>query len=397
MKRIVFVGGLIDRKNLSTFIKKSTCSSSLAQENYFLRIIDSFSLKGYSTYSISSPFLGKYGKQTFLKYNNCFENLDGFYYGKCPTPRFQRLLKLKKSLIEAFSTLKKAENISYDDEIYFFVIQPNYFYLKAAFELSKKYKKSKVILFIQDLPQFTHSEKASGIIKFLKKIESVFSKKYLYMCNGFVLFSSLMEAKLKLNKPCITIETVVPNNYLELKRNNSIKNSVAYTGSLNEKYGIKGFIDSFNKNNFGMTLYIAGDGDCAEYIKQLNAPNIDYLGTLSIEECANLQKRVSVVVNPRENKEEYTKYSYPSKTTEYLLNNGLVACFKLDGIPKEYDTILHYPENQSFDSLVKLCRKLCDVSDEAFSELIKERNKIFSNKTSLSQVDAIINLLTKME
>ena len=38
-------------------------------------------------------------------------------------------------------------------------------------------------------------------------------------------------------------------------------------------------------------------------------------------------------VNPRQNNEEFTKYSFPSKTMEYLASGVPVVAYKLDGIP----------------------------------------------------------------
>ena len=61
------------------------------------------------------------------------------------------------------------------------------------------------------------------------------------------------------------------------------------------------------------------------------------MGQVSLNEARALQKTADVLVNPRLNEGEYTKYSFPSKTMEYLSTGRPVVCYKLDGIPDEYD------------------------------------------------------------
>ena len=49
----------------------------------------------------------------------------------------------------------------------------------------------------------------------------------------------------------------------------------------------------------------------------------------------------AVLVNPRPNNEEYTKYSFPSKDIEYLLSGKPTVAFLLDGMPKCYQDFLY--------------------------------------------------------
>ena len=49
----------------------------------------------------------------------------------------------------------------------------------------------------------------------------------------------------------------------------------------------------------------------------------------------------AVLVNPRPNNEEYTKYSFPSKDIEYLSSGKPTVAFLLDGMPKCYQDFLY--------------------------------------------------------
>lgn len=395
MKRIVFIGGLIDKENIKKFVSVSSCSSSLAQENYFLRLIDSLNKPGFKVSSISSPFLGRFSKQTSLKYNDCFDDKNDFFYGKCSTKTFSRLIQLEKSLLLAFNKLEKKESLK-NDEIYLFVIQPNIFYLKAALKIQRRYKKSKIVVFVQDIPGYSHSERHSAFFEALKRIENHKVNKMINKANGFILFASKMKEKMFLVKPCIVVETVTPNNYKRPNFENRVPNTFAYTGSLNEIYGVKDMVDTFVELGMESTFYIAGDGDCREYIKSIDNPNIRFLGTLSNEECATLQSKVSVLINPRENKGDFTKYSFPSKTTEYLLNNGVVACFKLDGIPDEYDKILNYAYDNNFSALLLLAKKMSSISKDEFERRINFVEELLTKKTADMQAARIVNFLEEI-
>ena len=44
----------------------------------------------------------------------------------------------------------------------------------------------------------------------------------------------------------------------------------------------------------------------------------------------------TILVNPRKNQGEYTKYSFPSKVLEYMSTGTTILMNKLDGIPNDY-------------------------------------------------------------
>jgi glycosyltransferase involved in cell wall biosynthesis len=102
-------------------------------------------------------------------------------------------------------------------------------------------------------------------------------------------------------------------------------------------------------------LIICGVGDSEKEI--IDAAKFDdrivFLGQLPREEVLRIQTEATVLVNPRKNHEEFTKYSFPSKILEYLSAGKPVVAYKLDGIPDEYDAYLHYPSDESAEALSK--------------------------------------------
>jgi glycosyltransferase involved in cell wall biosynthesis len=70
-------------------------------------------------------------------------------------------------------------------------------------------------------------------------------------------------------------------------------------------------------------------------------PHITYLGMLPYEKTLELFERADLLVNPRE-EDLYTRYSFPSKIFDYLASGKKIMCFKLPGIPEEYDEYLNF-------------------------------------------------------
>ena len=117
---------------------------------------------------------------------------------------------------------------------------------------------------------------------------------------------------------------------------------------------------------------------------------IQYLGTVSNEVAKKLQREAFVLVNPRSNKEEYTKYSFPSKKMEYMATGRPVLMYKLKGIPYEYDDYIYYFGNDMRKSIEQLA--IADP-EELAAKGRKARDFVVLNKTSIKQAEKIINLL----
>ena len=112
-----------------------------------------------------------------------------------------------------------------------------------------------------------------------------------------------------------------------------------YAGGVYEKYGLKTLVDAFIKlKRKDIDLYIFGEGSFVNEIIKLSKHhnNIYYKGCVSTEEIVKYEKKALLLVNPRPVNEEFSKYSFPSKTIEYMLSGTPVISTKLPGIPEEY-------------------------------------------------------------
>lgn len=86
-----------------------------------------------------------------------------------------------------------------------------------------------------------------------------------------------------------------------------------------------------------------------------------------------ISKNADVLVNPRQNDDEYTKYSYPSKNIEYLMTGNAVMAYMLDGIPEIYRSFFIVPESNETKLLAKAIESLC--SKQQIYLLLEEQHR----------------------
>ena len=108
----------------------------------------------------------------------------------------------------------------------------------------------------------------------------------------------------------------------------------------------------------------------------------------------SLQKNAAVLVNPRQNNEDFTKFSFPSKNLEYLSSGVPMVGYKLDGIPDEYDDYIIYPADDSPQALRDALSSILAITDgerEAMGE--KARHFVCERKNKVAQAKRIIEFL----
>lgn len=139
-------------------------------------------------------------------------------------------------------------------------------------------------------------------------------------------------------KPYAVVEGFLPDCDFDYTVPRTPK-SVLYTGSLNRAFGFGTLLEAFSSiSDPDAQLWVCGAGDMEEVIKAAakKDPRIQFKGFLPKKEIAALQTRCDVLINPRADEGMYTKYSFPSKTMEYLLSGSKVVMYRLPGIGEEY-------------------------------------------------------------
>ncbi len=161
-------------------------------------------------------------------------------------------------------------------------------------------------------------------------------------------------------------------------------------------FGVMNLVDAFQKGNFkDAELWICGSGECAELlqVKAEEDNRIKYFGLVDAAKARQLQQQATILANPRGAEGEYTKYSFPSKTIEYLLSGNTVIMNHLPGIPEEYDDYVFYPDNESSEAWVTKLREILSIPRaERNARGIAAREFIITKKNASVQCRRIVEL-----
>ena len=178
------------------------------------------------------------------------------------------------------------------------------------------------------------------------------------------------------------------------------KRIVLYGGGLNKAYGLDILLDAFGQiADPDYRLVLCGNGDYVPTIKQAMERDgrICYLGTIPREELLALQLGADVLVNPRNNQQIFSNYSFPSKNMEYLSSGVPFVGFKLGGIPDEYDPYITYPREETpqalADALLWVCR---EGREQALARAAQAREFVLSHKNKYAQAQRILDKMAAL-
>lgn len=241
----------------------------------------------------------------------------------------------------------------------------------------------------------------TGVAKVFNDYETTKSARLYKYIDRFVLLTKQMADKLKLSAPFTVVEGIAsdPNMVCDERLASQYQDEkyILYTGTLNPQFGIMTLLEAFSKiEDPNVKLIICGFGEAETQVLQMQKKDsrIIYLGKLDRKAVIPLQRNATVLVNPRQNNEEFTKYSFPSKTMEYLASGVPVVAYKLDGIPDEYDAYLNYVEDDSAISLAAKLTEICNMNETVRAEIGNcGADFVLKNKNAVAQTRRILEFI----
>lgn len=390
MNEILFICGYIPNDN---DIKNNSINFMNVASNVFSKqFIDGFKQNGEKVIVISAPFIGGFpinyrkayfsGKKYDDEYNYVsFINIWGIR-------NIFRYISLKQYI--------RKKNLYKINKIVIYSVHTPF--AKLAKYIKKKNKNCKICLITPDLPEYMNlREKKSIIYRLFKKYDCRLFYSRIKYFDFFSLVTKYQSIKVNyLNKPEVVIEAIADecsiNKKIQSNNNKNKIKKIVYTGTLNKKFGIINLLEAFVLIEEKAELIICGGGDAKKEVELYanNYNNITYLGELRHDEVIIIQNQADILVNPRKNNEEYTKYSFPSKTLEYMRTGKPIICYKLDGIPDEYDKYLIYPNSDDIYSLAKTIESVIHYDEEklisiqeSICDFLKEKSKQKATKKIL--------------
>lgn len=355
--KVLFLCGVFAEENEPEIIMKAKRPIEYSANIMQKKLIHGLQSQNVDLQVLSAPFVGSFPNasrifnlnwETKEKHQYQYVNFNNIWGIR----NFSRAKALKKAIIP-FAKSKEDKKVIY-------VYSPHTPFLETAVYAKKIDPTIKICLILPDLPQYMNlNAKVSTLYKWGKKIDVDKFERLNQQVDSFMLLTEAMKEKVDTRKkPCVVIEGVIEKQDLETQKesqSNKVKEEklIVYTGKLNEKFGAKLLVDAFMKlKNPNYRLALCGKGDAEQYIqgKCKEDGRILYLGQVSALVAREWVQKADVLVNPRQNNEEYTKYSFPSKNIEYLLSGNPVVGYMLYGMPNDYTKFMYIVEgNQDVD------------------------------------------------
>ena len=287
-------------------------------------------------------------------------------------------------------------------DTFLIVVSTLYFQLiKPALDLKTRFTNVKICSIVYDLPDMLSGQQSLPLriaSKILSKANYEYdSAKYI---DAFVVLSPYMMDKLRSKCPYMVMEGIYND---KLINNNSVEKSpktILYTGTLDSRYGTDELVDAFRLiTDQDFQLWICGDGAGRSHIEE--AAKIDnrikYFGIIDQQKVFQMQRQASLLINPRKTSKDYTKYSFPSKTMEYMASGTPTMMYKLPALPEEYCPYLILLPDESLETF---SRAIYEWGCKDPSELAVFGNNakkfILENKTAKMQAIRFFTFLKKI-
>ena len=170
-----------------------------------------------------------------------------------------------------------------------------------------------------------------------------------------------------------------------------------YSGILDMRYGISELLDAFDLLDDSYELWLTGNGNAVDLIKERAKKDqrIKFYGYLpSRQDLLNKQASATMLISPRRDTEEGSKYCFPSKIFEYMVSgNPVVSCF-LAGIPEEYHRHLIELKTVTKEEIAQTIKNVAAMSEKERTEFgLAAKTFVLENKNKFAQARKILEFL----
>ena len=334
---------------------------------------------------LSAPFIGSWPNASDIRVFRGFRDAQEecqyvAFHNAWGLRNFSRAAALKKA-VRTF-----AEDPAEDKLILVYCAHTPF--LQAAEYAKKLDPRIRVCFYVPDLPNYMNlNADRSRLYDIAKGLDNAQMRRHMACMDSYVLLTEPMRDCLPVaEKPCAIIEGILDRQCLEqpmaAQEDDGLK-YIVYTGKMNEKFGIPQLVQGFSLlPDPDCRLVLCGTGECMDKLHAAASQDsrILVLGQLPPAQAAQWQRRAAVLVNPRPDNEEYTKYSFPSKNVEYLLTGKPVVACMLAGMPACYRDFLYGIGNGSPEEIAQALAAALEASPEevgkkhaAFREYAREQ------------------------
>jgi glycosyltransferase involved in cell wall biosynthesis len=397
---IVFLGGIFTPRQIDLIERESKGVIQNAADGLQKKLIEGLSETYPGSISILNlPFIGSYPQLSRLAF---FPATNEFVHAKLLGQSFVniRMLKSFSRLVSSFLGLLRAAPSRRCAVIVYSAHLP---FLVAAIMYRYLFRGSRICLVLPDFPEFMSD--GGRLYRIAKSIETWIFYKLVRHIDRFVLLTRFMAERLNLQSEQFTVvegiaDALPGNNYDDSDISITDRRVFLYTGTLAARYGVMDLVEAFQLVKHPRAeLWICGEGDSRERIVDAAKQDlrIRFLGQVSRDAARKLQRDATVLVNPRLPVGEFTKYSFPSKTMEYMASGRPVLMHHLTGVPEEYLPHFVRPSSVSVEGLAMAMERLAaQDSNELRSMGTAAREFVLKQKNAIVQCQKIVELIASL-
>jgi len=394
---ILYLGSFFPESQKKTILSNSIGVIQNAGDTFQKAVISGLIQHKRCDHIITSPMIGSYPQRyKRVLFKGCEFEYKGIQH--CVSTKFVNISLYK--IISRYHFVKREIELwmnKNEDEKYILVFSIDLSLLRALSEIKKIKKNIHICLIVTDLIEFMVAPK-NILLKYVMMNFEKKTKKYLESVDSYVFLTRYMKDKLKIgNRPYIVVEGIYDNLSDNLQYEKENIKTILYSGTLAKIYGIIHLLDAFSKiKNENYHLWICGEGDARDVILKRSDSDsrIKYFGQLAREEVLILQKKATVLINPRFSDSEFTKYSFASKTMEYMASGTPVIMHPLKCLDEDYLNNIYIAYDESDEGLKNTIIEVCEKSKNELNTFGQNAAKfIVKNKNSYIQVGRILELI----
>ncbi len=231
-----------------------------------------------------------------------------------------------------------------------------------------------------------------------------FYKQFIYT-DHFILLTEEMKEKISAKNMNYTVFNGICDcdTALYAEKNEKFdKRVLVYSGEIRKMYGIHNLVDAFiqlNASNSELWLYGPGIDNYPDLKEKIEKnPSVKYLGVRPNSEVTEVQKKATLLINPRltYGYGDYIRYSFPSKNIEYMISGTPLVTTKLPAIKEEYNDYLYYFDDETVEGMAKRLKDILSLKDEDLAEKGKKAQEFIFNKLNNRIIaEKILSLITK--
>ncbi len=399
---ILYLGKFFPKEILQTVNEDSKGKIGLSNHNFEMSVLNGLCLQddvclrcitipGVFSFPRSNKKLFTHSE--FYRYRNTFITSVGF----CNLMGVKELWVLRKCVKQIKKEIEK-----FPAGIINVIINTPDIRLLSALDCVRKSCRRRITqtVIIPDVPSMvTSMDKHNWLKRILLNDRDQKSMAMTSQSDGLVLLTEAMMDFISKPVKHLVMEGIVD---IDTMRRTDIgprsdKKVILYTGTLRKIFGVMNLVEAFEMiEDKDVELWICGSGDAKESIENAakRDPRIVFKGFVDSAAALDMQYEATILINPRTSEGEYTKYSFPSKTMEYLLAGRSVITNRLPGIPEEYYDYVYTPQNESIKALAEcimhvlhLNKNLREIRSKAGRQFILEQ------KNSKVQMERVIKMI----